>query len=153
MPGKLQGPHNLFGRGLAAICTLYGGISISELARRAGIAENTLLDNMSEGKSGPSAATLQQVWKVLDELSLQSPLRESFPLTKALVYGLAGRVTPEQQDDARKQLLVLEHYADQEERIQRLEKENERLRSRRRPRTSYRKSDVRGGYVLPTLVA
>jgi hypothetical protein len=136
MPGKLQGPHNEFGQVLAAFCILYGGISISELARRAGIPENTLLDNMAEGKTGPSTATLDKLWIALDELSQNAPLRSSFPLSKPPLYNLADRSTPEQKTEARGQLDVLKHFADVQAENQRLKKENEQLRSRRRPRTS-----------------
>lgn len=135
MPGKLQGPHNEFGQCLAAFCILYGGISISELARRAGINENTLLDNMAEGRSGPSTSTLDKLWVALDELSQNAPLRASFPLSKPLLYTLADRSTPEQKTDARGQLDVLKHFANLQVENQQLKKENEQLRSRRRPRT------------------
>lgn len=136
MPGKLQGPHNEFGQCLAAFCVLYGGISISELARRAGIAENTLLDNMAEEKPGPSTATLDKLWIALDELAQEAPLRESVRLSKPILYHSAGRVTPEERQDARDQVKVLRHFADVQGENQRLQKENERLNSRRRPRTS-----------------
>lgn len=142
MPRPLEGPHNLFGRWIVALCALHN-ITVSDLARKGGVHRNTLLGSMEEKKDGPSEKTVDQVWTALVELTEGSGLRESLPAAKEHLYNIAGYATPEQRAFSTLHLYVLEHFAqdekqrqDLENHIQRLEENIKRLESRRRPQSS-----------------
>jgi len=142
VPRTLTGPFNPFGRWIVAMCDLYAIPSAFALAQQAGISDNTLTESMREGKPGPTKNTVDRIWKALESLAADSPLRESLSISKEFLYNIAGFATSEQQSHAAMNLTVLEFFAKRESRIQqleqhiqRLEREVEELRMRRRPRT------------------
>lgn len=142
MPRTLQGQYNLFGQWVIALCSLHK-LTVSELARKAGLGESTLHESLRERKSGPSIEIVHKVWDALVELTGDSGLRESLPASKMHLYNIAGYASPEQQEFSKMHLTVLEHFArdekeanEREAYIKRLEEDIKRLDARRRPRSS-----------------
>jgi hypothetical protein len=101
----------------------------------AGVSDNILTENMREDGPAPTRATVDRVWAALEDASQESPLRATLAISKDIYYNLVVG-SQEQRERAELYLQVLEHFAEREDYIQQLEKENEQLRSRRRPRTS-----------------
>lgn len=130
MPRTSSSTYTSFGDYVALICTFYG-ISVSDLARASDVSRNTLLDNLGDGKSGPSKETTRKVWDAITTMTQHTDLHETLPISKEVFYTLAGYATPEQQEAAKPYVVALKYFV---RRIQELEEENNDLRSQRRPR-------------------